>query len=143
HIVRQVRGVQDFHQPKPEQTGFVANDRAWDALHQAMRQVVDDGTAALAKVPGIPVAGKTGTAQNPHGKDHALFVCYAPADQPSLAMSFVVENMGHGSTFAAPLAGEVVRRVLGSDTTHVAPTFAHHARRDSTAADTLETGSVD
>jgi penicillin-binding protein 2 len=143
HVVREVRGVQDYHPPKPIQSGFEANDRAWTALHTAMRDVVDDGTATLAKIPGISIAGKTGTAQNPHGKDHALFVCYTPADQPTLAMSFVVENSGHGGVICAPIAGELIRRAFGADTMHVAAPLAHHARRDSTAVDTLETGSGD
>jgi len=143
HIVREVRGVKDFHTPKPVQSGFDASDRAWSALHEAMRGVVDDGTATLARVPGIAVAGKTGTAQNPHGKDHALFVCYAPADQPAMAMSFVVENSGHGGTICAPIAGEVIRRVFGADTMHVAPVIVRRVVRDTTATDTLGVGNGD
>ncbi|MEK7330722.1 MAG: penicillin-binding transpeptidase domain-containing protein, partial [Candidatus Eisenbacteria bacterium] len=61
------------------------------------------------------VAGKTGTAQNPHGEDHALFVCYAPADHPTIALAFVVENSGHGGTVAAPLAGQTLRRLFLPD----------------------------
>ena len=143
HIVRAVRGVQDFHQPKPLQAGFAAPPRAWEALHQAMEDVVDDGTATLARIPGISIAGKTGTAQNPHGKDHALFVCYAPANQPTLAMSFVVENSGHGGVICAPIASEVLRRVLGSDSTHVTPLMARHAARDTLAVDTTGVESGD
>jgi penicillin-binding protein 2 len=77
--------------------------------------VVDAGTGTAARVNGLAVAGKTGTAQNPHGKDHALFVCYAPADHPTIAMAFVVENTGHGGTFAAPLAGQALRELFLPD----------------------------
>ena len=62
------------------------------------------------------MAGKTGTAQNPHGQDHALFVCYAPADNPRIALAFVIENSGHGGSIAAPMAGAVLRRLFAPDT---------------------------
>jgi penicillin-binding protein 2 len=61
------------------------------------------------------VAGKTGTAQNPHGDDHALFVCYAPADDPQIAIAVVVENSGHGGSVAAPIAGRVLRELYLPD----------------------------
>jgi len=88
---------------------------SWDALHRGLELVVESGTGTAARVPGIEVAGKTGTAQNPHGKDHALFVCYAPAQQPTIAIAVVVENSGHGGTFAAPVAGRVLKRLFLPD----------------------------
>ena len=77
--------------------------------------MVDSGTGTAARVPGVAVAGKTGTAQNPHGKDHALFVCYAPVEHPTIAMAIVVENSGHGGSVAAPLAGQILRRLFLPD----------------------------
>jgi penicillin-binding protein 2 len=62
----------------------------------------------MAKVEGVRVAGKTGTAQNPHGEDHALFICYAPADAPEIAIAVLVENAGHGGSEAAPVAQKVL-----------------------------------
>jgi penicillin-binding protein 2 len=66
------------------------------------------GTAWRARVPGLSVAGKTGTAQNPHGEDHADFVCFAPAEAPRIVIAVVVENGGEGGLTAAPIA----RRLL-------------------------------
>jgi penicillin-binding protein 2 len=59
-------------------------------------------------VEGIRVAGKTGTAQNPHGGDHAWFVCFAPYEDPELAICVMVENAGHGGTVGAPIARQLI-----------------------------------
>jgi penicillin-binding protein 2 len=95
-----------------------------DAVRDAMVAVVSDptGTGGQARLDSIEVAGKTGTAQNPHGKDHALFICFAPADAPRIAVAVLVENAGHGSTAAAPIA----RKVLEG--------FFHPVPPESTAA---------
>ncbi|HMI31197.1 MAG TPA: penicillin-binding protein 2 [Candidatus Limnocylindrales bacterium] len=81
-----------------------------DAVRAAMVSVVSDptGTGGQARLDSISVAGKTGTAQNPHGKDHALFICFAPAEAPRIAIAVMVENAGHGSTAAAPIARKVL-----------------------------------
>ncbi len=121
HLVREVRGARDVRPAKPTGGGFDADPTAWAALHEGLLGVVDHGTGMSARVPGVAVAGKTGSAQNPHGRTHALFVCYAPADHPEMAMSFVVENSGHGGSIAAPMAAQVIRRVLANDTTRVVP----------------------
>jgi penicillin-binding protein 2 len=55
------------------------------------------------------VAGKTGTAQNPHGNDHALFIGFAPVEHPRIAVAVLVENAGHGSTAAAPIAQKMLQ----------------------------------
>lgn len=62
------------------------------------------GTGRSARLPNIVVAGKTGTAQNPHGEDHAWFVAYAPAENPRIAIAVIVENGGSGGSVAAPIA---------------------------------------
>ena len=62
------------------------------------------GTGRRARLPDIVVAGKTGTAQNPHGEDHAWFVAYAPAENPRIAIAVIVENGGSGGAVAAPIA---------------------------------------
>jgi penicillin-binding protein 2 len=83
-------------------------------LHQAMVGVVEaqNGTGKLARIPGIEVAGKTGTAQNPHGEDHSCFIAYAPADDPTIAIAVIAENAGGGGAVAAPMAREVMRTYL-------------------------------
>jgi penicillin-binding protein 2 len=86
------------------------DQRALGIVREAMRQVVanERGTGRAAAIPGIEVAGKTGTAQNPHGNDHALFVAYAPADDPAICIAIVMENAGHGGSMAAPIARQVL-----------------------------------
>jgi penicillin-binding protein 2 len=83
-----------------------------DILHRGLQGVVsgERGTAHAADVEGVSVAGKTGTAQNPHGEDHAWFVCYAPAEEPEIAIAVLVENAGHGGSVAAPLAAKILRK---------------------------------
>ena len=80
---------------------------------RAMRRAVRTGTAKKADIPGLDVCGKTGTAQNPHGEDHAWFVCFAPMDNPEIAVAVVVENAGFGSAAALPVAAGLLRQHFG------------------------------
>jgi penicillin-binding protein 2 len=93
------------------------NQKALDLVKEGMFKVVNEpgGTATMVKLPDIEISGKTGTAQNPHGKDHALFVAYAPSENPQIAVAVVVENVGYGSTHAAPIAREVIKTYLQKD----------------------------
>jgi penicillin-binding protein 2 len=86
-------------------------------LREAMYLVVNGagGTGAAARVPGISIAGKTGTAQNPHGKDHAWFIAFAPFDDPQIAVCVLVENVGFGGSQAAPLAGKLIEKYLKTE----------------------------
>ena len=70
------------------------------------------GTAGVARIPGIDVCGKTGTAENPHGKDHSIFIAFAPKDNPKIAIAVYVENGGYGSTWAAPIASLLIEKYL-------------------------------
>ena len=81
-------------------------------IKDGMIGVVLRGTGTLAKVPGITVAGKTGTAQNPHGKDHAWFIAFAPVENPKIAMAVLVENAGFGGSISAPIARELIKYYL-------------------------------
>jgi cell division protein FtsI/penicillin-binding protein 2 len=80
-----------------------------------MVAVVARGTGTAAELPNVTVAGKTGTATNPHGKSHAWFVAFAPARAPRVAVAIVVENVGYGGTFAAPIARRVLRVALAKE----------------------------
>lgn len=84
-------------------------------LRQSMVGVVEgsNGTGKLARIEGIEVAGKTGTAQNPHGEDHSCFIAYAPADEPAIAVAVIAENAGGGGAIAAPIARQVIKAYLG------------------------------
>jgi len=87
-------------------------------IQEGMKLVVEKGTGILAKVEGISVAGKTGTAENfpnienPLGKDHAWFIAYAPVDNPEIALSIVIEQGGHGGSTSAPIAAEIISYYL-------------------------------
>lgn len=82
-------------------------------VKQAMKAVVEKGTGRATALKGISIGGKTGTAQNPHGKDHAWFVAVAQMDAPSLVVCVLVENGGHGGSVAAPLAKRIFARYFG------------------------------
>lgn len=79
---------------------------------EGMQLVMEAGTGARSNIPGITMCGKTGTAQNPHGKDHSLFVCFAPRENPKIAIAVMVENAGFGATYAAPVASLMVEKYL-------------------------------
>lgn len=79
---------------------------------QMMIAVVQRGTGTPAQLPHTTVAGKTGTATNPRGRSHSWFVCFAPAQNPRVAVAIVVENVGYGATYAAPIARDVLRTAL-------------------------------
>jgi len=85
--------------------------RALRLVREAMEAAVEDphGTGGAARVDSVRVAGKTGTAQNPHGEDHALFLCFAPVEAPRIVVAVLVENAGHGGSEAAPLAQRVLQ----------------------------------
>ena len=74
--------------------------------------VVVRGTGTAAALPGVTVAGKTGTATNPAGRSHAWFVAFAPAESPRVAVAIVVENAGYGGAIAAPIARRVLAAAL-------------------------------
>lgn len=84
----------------------------FEPVIEGMRLVVEAGTAYSAYMPGLGLCGKTGTAQNPHGEDHSVFVGFAPWDNPKIAIAVVVENAGWGGMWAAPIASLVVERYL-------------------------------
>jgi penicillin-binding protein 2 len=99
---------------KEVKTGI--NPQVFDIVRQGMFLVVQGaGTATGLKMDDIKIAGKTGTAQNPHGKDHALFICFAPYDDPKIAIAVVVENVGFGATYAAPIAKKMILAYLKKD----------------------------
>ena len=73
---------------------------------------VTGGTCRRAAIPGIEVCGKTGTAQNPHGKDHSAFMGFAPYQDPQIAVAVYVENGGWGATYGVPIGSLVMEKYL-------------------------------
>jgi penicillin-binding protein 2 len=94
----------------PVQEKLPISKSTFDLVRNGMLLAVENGTGGRARVPNVKVAGKTGTAQNPHGEDHAWFICFAPFEKPTVAIAVLVENAGFGGTIAAPIAGEWLKR---------------------------------
>lgn len=88
------------------------NPEIFSLIQNAMYEVVNvpGGTALAARVDGVNVCGKTGTAQNPHGNDHAWFICFAPKEKPRIAMCVMVENAGLGGAISAPIAQKMLQK---------------------------------
>jgi penicillin-binding protein 2 len=86
----------------------------WELVREGMREVVQEsgGTGGGARVKGIESGGKTGTAQNPHGKDHAWYIGFAPFENPRIAIAVLIENAGFGGAIAAPVAGLCIERYI-------------------------------
>jgi penicillin-binding protein 2 len=98
-------------EPFPAETLGVITlaDSTRQMVRDALRAVLaPGGTGGRASVKDIDIGGKTGTAENPQGEDHALFVAVGPLDDPQIAVAVVVENAGHGGTVAAPIAGKIL-----------------------------------
>jgi penicillin-binding protein 2 len=96
------------------------SDTAYEAVISGMQDVVERGTATVARIPGINICAKTGTAENfrildgrrVQLKDHSIFVCFAPRENPKIAIAVIVENGGFGSTWAAPIAALMMEKYL-------------------------------
>jgi len=88
--------------------------RTWELLRRGMNLVVDEdgGTGRGAQIRGVSSAGKTGTSQNPHGENHAWYIGFAPFENPKIAVAVVIENIGTGGRYAAPVAGRLIERYL-------------------------------
>ena len=78
---------------------------------------IPGGTAGRTGIEGIEICGKTGTAQNPHGEDHSIFIAFAPRENPKIAICVIVENGGFGADYAAPIANLMIERYLATDKT--------------------------
>lgn len=98
------------HQPTSIQEATIPSHAHF--IRDAMVNVVERGTGKAARINGVPVAGKTGTAENIQGAPHAWFIGFAPASQPRIAVAVVVENSGAGSTIAAPIAQQLILEAL-------------------------------
>ncbi len=112
HIVKAIDGkpITDPNYTKPKNTKV--DRKYFDVINKGMEMVVLSGTGRRIFTQTFSQEGKTGTAQNPHGKDHSIFVLIAPADKPKIAVAVVVENGGFGATYAGPIASLVAEKYL-------------------------------
>ena len=113
HVIRNdANGKVANSEFKRKQFTSVQKAAYYDNVIDGMQKVVESGTGTLAKIKDVIVCGKTGTAQNPHGEDHAVFVAFAPRDNPKIAIACVVENAGFGGDWAAPISSLVIEKYL-------------------------------
>lgn len=113
HFVKSISGKGPLERFKTKNYTMVES-KYFPAVIEGMRRVVNEsgGTATSAKLAEIIIAGKTGTVQNPHGKDHSVFIAFAPIDNPKIAIAVFIENSGYGGTWAAPTASLVIEKFL-------------------------------
>lgn len=114
HIVKSIDNDSiDSRFTKPIYT--MVDSSLFEIVIKGMQEVVEDeelGTSNIAKMDDITVCGKTGTAQNPHGEDHSIFIGFAPKDNPKIALAVYVENGGWGSTWAVPIGSLMIEKYL-------------------------------
>lgn len=114
HLVKAI-GENDSIKPlKIEKISANIDQHHYVEVIEGMHQVFTGahGTARWYKLDDIPMCGKTGTVENPHGKDHSLFVAFAPMENPRIAIAVVVENAGFGATYAVPIATLMIEKYL-------------------------------
>ncbi len=112
HLVKAIDGepIENRFTEKHETT---IDRKYFDPVIDGMAMVFElGGTGYRSRLDSIVMCGKTGTAQNPHGEDHSIFICFAPKDNPKIALAVFVENAGGGSKYAAPIASLMVEKYL-------------------------------
>lgn len=113
HIVRSIEGQDSLDRRFYERQYTKVDSVHFVPIVEGMWQGVNvAGTSWRAAVPGLDICGKTGTAQNPHGRDHSTFLSFAPKDDPKIAISVYVENGGFGATVALPIASLLIEQYL-------------------------------
>lgn len=114
HIIKGVGDKKYLKKEFQEKHYTKIDPKYFDPIREGMDKVTS-GTASNGRIKGITVSGKTGTAQNPHGDDHSLFICYAPSEDPKIAIGIMVENAGFGNTYAVPIATLMIEKYLKPD----------------------------
>lgn len=111
HVVRRISGIKLPAQYTTRHTPHI-NKNYYQDIAEGMRMAVVGGTCRQAQFGDIEVCGKTGTAQNPHGRDHSAFMGFAPMNNPKIAICVYVENAGFGATFGVPIGGLMMEKYL-------------------------------
>lgn len=124
HIIKASEGVEIDARFKEKQYTMVSQEH-FPKVVKGMWRAVNSGpgaggTAWIAHIDSLDVCGKTGTAQNPRGADNSVFICFAPMDNPRIAIAAYVENGGFGATYAAPMASLMVEKYLKGETSRPA-----------------------
>ncbi len=114
HVVKEIEGQDQIDARFLERHYTSVDSIHFAAVADGMEGAVNrsGGTSWRARIADITVCGKTGTAENPHGEDHSIFIAFAPKDKPRIAISVYVENGGFGNIWAAPIAGLMAEKYL-------------------------------
>ncbi|MEM9051129.1 MAG: penicillin-binding protein 2 [Bacteroidota bacterium] len=113
HIIKEIDGEALYDSTYSIKHNTDIEKRHYEQVVDGMYRVVESGTGRGVRFSDdIEICGKTGTAQNPHGKDHSIFIAFAPKDDPKIAVAVYVENVGFGSTWAAPINSLIMEKYL-------------------------------
>lgn len=116
HVLKQIEGLDTIPSKYLIKHYTKVAARNFDPVIMGMFAVTQSGTAAGSTIKGINIAGKTGTVQNPHGKNHSAYMAFAPIEDPKIAIAVVVEESGYGASWAAPIAHLIIEKYLVPDT---------------------------
>ena len=116
HIIKGIEGENFIDRSFTKKKYTTINPKYYDVIIEGMEKVISssNGTAHNINSEEIIICGKTGTAQNPHGEDHSIFIAFAPKENPKIALAVYVENGGWGSTWAAPIASLMIEKYTNS-----------------------------
>jgi penicillin-binding protein 2 len=133
HLIKAIGADNVIRKEYTERNPVGIDSQFFEPVINGMQAVVENGTANHSKIPGIIMCGKTGTAQNPHGEAHSVFVAFAPRENPKIAIAVIVENSGEGAHWAAPIASFIVEKYLKGTISKresgITPEFFENANR--------------
>jgi len=116
HVIKKIEGMKSIPQQYLVKNYTAISQSNFNPVIQGMQEVTISGTASHIAIDNINIAGKTGTVQNPHGKNHSAYMAFAPVEDPKIAIAVVVEESGYGASWAAPIAHLMIEKYLMSDT---------------------------
>jgi penicillin-binding protein 2 len=117
HLVKSIGNEKSIHPEFTTKHTVPINTEYFEIIVAGMRDAYRAGTVASYAInPDLEICGKTGTAQNPHGEDHSVFIAFAPKDNPKIAIAVYVENAGFGGVWAAPVAALAIEKYLKGKT---------------------------
>jgi len=111
HLIKEITNQDIDRKYRAKQTVGV-DSIIFEPVIEGMEKVVTGGTGFRASAPGISIAGKTGTSENPQGIDHSVFFAFAPVKDPKIAVAVFIENAGGGGTYAAPISGLLIEKYI-------------------------------
>jgi len=146
HLIKAI-GAENVIKKEYTVRNYVGIDSPYfEPVINGMQAVVDNGTAATSRIPGIVMCGKTGTAQT-NGEDHSVFVAFAPRDHPKIAIAVIVENSGEGARWAAPIASFIVEKYLkgsvSSRESGITPEYFENANKLPDLSDKIKERTAD